>query len=141
MVHEQAMSTAFVKVGAGLFEERINVKFEIEFLGAQLRRVFDKSSGWSVGSFLLYLCGISIWVIRVLIFAAIALVGEIAEELAGLCLDTVDTACPNLDATIKRGRRALEVDRVVYVVAQNFHVRKIVNEGIEPRVCGIDFLW
>jgi len=140
MVHEQAMSTAFVKVGAGLFEERINVKFEIEFLGAQLRRVFDKSSGWSVGSFLLYLCGISIWVIRVLIFAAIALVGEIAEELAGLCLDTVDTACPNLDATIKRGRRALEVDRVVYVVAQNFHVRKIVNEGIEPRVCGIDFL-
>jgi len=140
MVHEQAMSTAFVKVGAGLFEERINVKFEIEFLGAQLRRVFDKSSGWSVGSFLLYLCGISIWVIRVLIFAAIALVGEIAEELAGLCLDTVDTACPNLDATIKRGRGALEVDRVVYIVAQNFHVRKIVNEGIEPRVCGIDFL-
>jgi len=140
MIHEQAMSAAFVKVGAGLFEERINVKFEIEFLGAQLRRVFDESSSWSVGSFLPYLCGIGIWVIRVLIFVAFTLVGEIAEELAGLCLDTVNTACPDLDTSIKRGRRALEVDRVVYIVAQNFHVRKIVNEGIEPRVCGINFL-
>jgi len=126
------MSTAFVEIGAGLFEERINVKFEIEFLSAQLRRVFDESSSWSVGSFLLDLCGIGIWVIRVLILVAIALVGKIAEKLAGLCLDTVDTACPNLDATIKRGRRALEVDGVVYIIAQNFHVRKIVNEGIEP---------
>jgi len=140
MIHEQAVSTAFIKVGAGLFEERINVKFEIEFLGAQLRRVFDESSSWSVGSFLLYLGGIGIWVIGVLIFVAIALVGEIAKELAGLCLDTVDTACPNLDATIKRGRRALEVDGVVYIIAQDFHIRKIVNEGIEPRVCGINFL-
>lgn len=120
MVHEQTLRPALIEVGAGLPEERIDSELEVKLLGPKLCGILDKRRftpvSLALSLALARVCGIGVVgsITAVLVTTS---VGEVAEELAGLGTDRVDTGRPDLDAAIKGAGGALEIDGVVGVVA------------------------
>ena len=144
MVHQQPLRATFVEVCTRLPEQRVNGEFKVQLLTPQLRQVLRERRFRPVRLALtLTLSGFAIGVVRagaLVVVVRSALIREIAEEFPSLGADAVNATRPDLHTAVKGARRALEVDRIVCVVAQQRHVVEIVDQSQVPGVVRVDFL-